>query len=112
MFLSPGVYKCIVCDVDLFSSKHKFIRSVYDYATFHSTIGELWETQDFDPKRMSEVRCKNCGAHLGGLALDSVTQTGRNYMIKSSSLNFIHKPLPKRKRDFTFMDWQEYFIYL
>ena len=79
-----GKYNCIGCYTNLFSSKHKY-RSRPRFAAFNDTIGDV---RQLDFKGFNEVKCENCGSHLGSFINDDYSITGTGYIINSNSLNF------------------------
>ncbi|MEV0797027.1 peptide-methionine (R)-S-oxide reductase MsrB [Kribbella sp. NPDC050281] len=86
-----GVYKCRACDAELFRSETKF-DSHCGWPSFFAPLAEdrveYIEDTDLGMKRV-EVRCANCGSHLGhvfeGEGYD--TPTDLRYCINSISLN-------------------------
>ncbi|PIP86665.1 peptide-methionine (R)-S-oxide reductase [Candidatus Campbellbacteria bacterium CG11_big_fil_rev_8_21_14_0_20_44_21] len=87
-----GVYKCVVCEQNLFSSEAKF-DSKTGWPSF--TEPENLERvrlgkDDSGGMKRTEVLCRKCGAHLGHVFSD--TPAGRQrYCINSCSLEFQKK---------------------
>jgi len=90
----PGMYTCAACGKSLFSSATKFDSgsgwpSFYDVATKGNV--ELHEDTTHGIKRV-EVRCANCGSHLGHVFDDGPRgKTGQRYCINSAALQFKRK---------------------
>jgi peptide-methionine (R)-S-oxide reductase len=86
-----GVYSCRACGHELFRSTTKFDShcgwpSFYDASD--SEAVELIEDRSLGMLR-TEVRCSNCGSHLGHLFDDAPqTPTGDRYCMNSVSLTF------------------------
>lgn len=89
-----GTYKCAGCGIELFSSETK-----YD-------SGSGWPSfyQALDPDRIeehtdtaygmvrTEIRCSNCGGHLGHIFDDGPNPTGLRYCVNSLSLDLDESP--------------------
>src|SRR6516165_6538 len=65
---AKGVYTCVCCDKELFSSRAKF-ESGTGWPSFYAPIvndGRVENAPDYSlPEVRVEVLCKACGAHLG-----------------------------------------------
>jgi peptide-methionine (R)-S-oxide reductase len=87
---TEGVYRCRACNAELFRSENKF-HSHCGWPSFYTPLAEdrveYIEDTSFGMKRV-EVRCANCGSHLGhvfeGEGYD--TPTDQRYCINSISL--------------------------
>jgi peptide-methionine (R)-S-oxide reductase len=85
-----GIYSCICCNTDLFSSEHKY-ESHSGWPSFFDIIDsenlKLIEDKSHGMSRI-EVTCNKCGAHLGHVFDDGPKPTNKRYCINSVSLRF------------------------
>lgn len=84
-----GTYHCVVCGAELFDSGTKFDSGTGWPSFFEAKDSSAVETVEDRSHGMvrTEVRCANCGAHLGHLFDDGPQPTGMRYCMNSASLD-------------------------
>ena len=91
-----GVYKCVACGAELFSSETKF-DSGSGWPSFYQAVNDEAVTIQDDSSlgmKRTEVLCTKCGGHLGHLFDDGPEPAGQRFCINSAALALE----PKRDR--------------
>src|SRR5262249_44971488 len=95
-----GVYRCICCGNELFTSDAKF-DSGSGWPSFCAAMGQIAGTKDGATGRVKtkvdrsygmeriEIECAKCDAHLGHVFPDGPRPTGLRFCVNSASLAFV-----------------------
>ena len=88
-----GVYRCVVCDIDLFSSESKY-ESGSGWPSFWQPLSQGAVDTEIDNSHgmmRVEALCHACGVHPGHVFPDGPEPTGDRFCMNSASMRFSPK---------------------
>lgn len=86
---AEGVYRCAGCGEKLFSSDTKY-ESHSGWPSFFQPLASDLIDEEVDRSfgmTRTEIKCANCGGHLGHVFDDGPNPTGLRYCVNSASLD-------------------------
>jgi peptide-methionine (R)-S-oxide reductase len=86
---ADGVYRCAGCGEKLFSSDTKY-ESHSGWPSFFKPLADGIIDEEHDRSFgmvRTEIKCSNCGGHLGHVFDDGPNPTGLRYCVNSASLD-------------------------
>ena len=89
----PGTYRCAGCGKVLFRSDEKY-ESGSGWPSFWAPADETAVETESDltyGMRRTEVKCADCGGHLGHVFDDGPRPTGLRYCMNSVALKFVRR---------------------
>lgn len=85
-----GNYHCAGCGAKLFSSETKY-DSGSGWPSFYAAVDSTKVVEILDKSHgmvRTEIKCANCGGHLGHIFNDGPKPTGLRFCVNSASLDF------------------------